>query len=369
MAEPELKPNHVIAGSFKYQVEYNYRQEWILENYDMLTTIRPGMDPRMVIRSQSFYSPCDGNDYEWQLILYPNGFEDKTHVSLFVEYLDQDNVIASVRLSILDAERNSYVEAFVRGRNFHARDRVYGATRLLPKYLLDEPYGVVTKNQELHVVCEVSLDHVPKQSRRLLHLTWRAIEFESYARLYNEGLPGADKDVVLTTSDKKKLYLHKLILQSRSQILKTMLELKKPENGKINIYIEDYDYKTLKEVCRFIYCGRVEVIDGVAADMLVAAKSLEMPGLAHICEQCLIDHITPDKAMDYLQLAERAHSENLKHKTLNYIAFNSAKVIRAKEEDFEESCEKLKKKTVAELLQVMSDMINREEDDDDDDDL
>ncbi|CAB0029536.1 unnamed protein product [Trichogramma brassicae] len=183
MAEPELKPNQVIAGYFKYQVEFKYRQEWILENYDALTTIRPGMDPRMVIRSQSFYSPCDGSDYEWRLILYPNGLEDKTHVSLFVEYLDDDNVIASVRLSILDAERNSYVEAFVRGKNFHARDRVYGAARLLPKYLLDEPYGVITKNQELHVVCEVCLDHVPKHSRRLLHLTWRAIEFESYARL------------------------------------------------------------------------------------------------------------------------------------------------------------------------------------------
>jgi hypothetical protein len=71
--------------------------------------------------------------------------------------------------------------------------------------------------------------------------------------------------------DGQVLKAHKLILMSRSSVFKAMFSHDTLEAAKNRVVIRDFDFKTIQELLRYIYCEKVENLDEIALDLMAAA--------------------------------------------------------------------------------------------------
>jgi speckle-type POZ protein len=137
-----------------------------------------------------------------------------------------------------------------------------------------------------------------------------------YEKLFNNE---KFSDFVLITSDEKQIPVHKNILSIRSPVFETMMETKMLESKEGRAKIDDIDGKALMEFLRFVYCGRVEGIDDVAAELIYAASKYDLPDLKPLCVASMTSKLTMDNAIDTMMLAD-LHGENqLKKFCIDYV--------------------------------------------------
>jgi speckle-type POZ protein len=67
------------------------------------------------------------------------------------------------------------------------------------------------------------------------------------------------------------LKAHKSVLSARSEVFKAMFEHDTKESRDNQVVITSFDLPTMKELLRYIYCGRVLNIKKYALDLLPAA--------------------------------------------------------------------------------------------------
>ncbi len=83
------------------------------------------------------------------------------------------------------------------------------------------------------------------------------------------------KDMVLSDVELEVegqiLKAHKLILMSRSSVFKAMFSHDTLEAAKNRVVIKNFDFQTIQELLRYIYCEKVENLESVALDLIAAA--------------------------------------------------------------------------------------------------
>ncbi len=92
------------------------------------------------------------------------------------------------------------------------------------------------------------------------------------------------KDMVLSDVELevggKVLKAHKVILMSRSSVFKAMFSHDTLEAAKNRVVINDFDFQTIQELLRYIYCEKVENLETVAFDLLAAADYVSLQNIS-----------------------------------------------------------------------------------------
>jgi len=105
-----------------------------------------------------------------------------------------------------------------------------------------------------------------------------------------------------------------------------MFSLDCKENQENLVHLQDFDSDIVKEMLHFIYTDKVDNLDELAYDLLIAADKYNLEKLKKICAKHLITTITSDNTGDVLAVADIANCERLKQKTIEYIVSNPKNV-------------------------------------------
>jgi hypothetical protein len=167
-------------------------------------------------------------------------------------------------------------------------------------------------------------------------------------------LPWARGDIKLRAAGGSLFPAHRCILGARSPRLAAMIsdvELEQPSCSDQLVPIlelSDLTAETLQEILRYIYTGKVENLDSLAASLLGAAFKCEMPGLGALCERALLETLEAENVAARLLLADEYGCETLKRGALSFIEGHAGRMPKnmawsvmemVKPELFQEACE------------------------------
>ena len=95
------------------------------------------------------------------------------------------------------------------------------------------------------------------------------------------------------------------------------------ENHKNKVKIENIDSRVFQEILRYMYTGKVDGIDTIVKDLLVAADKYMLQGLKKICEEHFKKTLTNENIFEYGLIGDKFNLWSLKKKIINVIAENS----------------------------------------------
>jgi speckle-type POZ protein len=116
---------------------------------------------------------------------------------------------------------------------------------------------------------------------------------------------------IIICSDGIKVLANRIVLAKCSPVFKAMLRLDMIKKESSELTVADIDSKTMQELINFMYTGRVEKIEAVAASLLYAAEKYQVPGLRPICINHIKNTLTGDNVWDALQLADKFNDKFL----------------------------------------------------------
>jgi hypothetical protein len=146
---------------------------------------------------------------------------------------------------------------------------------------------------------------------------------KQYEKMFNNE---SYSDFTLLSSDDDEIFVHKNILSIRSPVFEAMVNTKLQEGADKRAKIDDIEPRSLTELIRFIYSGRVNDIDPIAGELLYAASKYDLQDLKPLCAKSLAANISADNALNTFILADLHEEEDLKRFAMEYVRFNYNKV-------------------------------------------
>lgn len=133
----------------------------------------------------------------------------------------------------------------------------------------------------------------------------------------------------------EKFPCHKVILASRSEVLKAMLVNETDEKLKCQAEVKDARPPIVKVMLDFIYQGKIPVnIKDICGDTLYLATKYDLPGLVEACEVSLFDTLCKENALATLVIIDRHCPESVtRKKVIKYIAENILDIIDSQDWD------------------------------------
>lgn len=112
--------------------------------------------------------------------------------------------------------------------------------------------------------------------------------------------------------------VHKCILSDRSTYFSNEFENDMKEGRENKVVITDVSFEVMQEILRYIYTGKVDYMDDLKVDILIASDKYLMDGLKILCEVALIRDFKIENILDMLKLADKYNSANLRTEGLKF---------------------------------------------------
>lgn len=90
------------------------------------------------------------------------------------------------------------------------------------------------------------------------------------------------------------------------------------EANESRVVIEDFDYETMQELIRFIYCEKVLALDKTALNLLEAADKYNLMKLMKMCEKSLEESMNHDNVTKIWHVADLHLCSELKEKSIAF---------------------------------------------------
>ena len=126
----------------------------------------------------------------------------------------------------------------------------------------------------------------------------------------------------------KKIPAHKGVLATCSAVFEAMFSNDMMEKESNEVKIDDVDEVVFVEMLRFIYTGKVQNPNVLAADLLSVADKYDLEHLKKFSQLEMIKDLCVEQAAKYLVLADLHTADLLKKKTIEFISRNAAAVIK-----------------------------------------
>ncbi|XP_058803666.1 speckle-type POZ protein-like [Phymastichus coffea] len=255
------------------------------------------------------------------LEVYPlgNSRASSTSVSLHLCFESKSRILGSFQLAIMDLKINipSTLKA---GGKFNGTSNTIMGKPDLNQYEFNEISGTLI-NDTLVILCDIAIEIPDSDVTESFHpydewlYKWENIlgDFENLLET------GTFTDVTFTVEN-KIINAHKDILSCRSPVFKAMFEHEMKENAQNSVKVIDIDYEVLREMFRFIYSGKVQNIEKIASNLLIAADKYQLIELKALCENTLYVSVTVDKVVEYLKLTEMCDTIHLQKLLIKFIA-------------------------------------------------
>jgi len=139
-----------------------------------------------------------------------------------------------------------------------------------------------------------------------------------YEKMFNNQ---SFSDFQVITSDGKEIYVHRNILSMRSPVFEAMISSTMIEGSEKKVLINDIEGRTLMELIRFVYSGKVNEIDTIAGELLYAANKYDLQDLKPLCVESLALNLGVDNVLETLVLADLHQEKYLKKFAMDFIKF------------------------------------------------
>ncbi|KAJ8667655.1 hypothetical protein QAD02_009318 [Eretmocerus hayati] len=278
------------------------------------------------------FTLSDTADLYWQIYLIPKPINvtDPEPLGIYLKSLNTVSCFVGYKFYVLD-ERDKkifYVDRWT--REIFAPGAIIGTNNFgIKSKIFELVDNSASKN--LVIICELELmmkniDNRYSVKPNMVNTSewWFKLEaLDCFERLlFNP----QHSDIKFIVKGGKELPAHKNFLAARSPVFDAMLGPNFKESQENEIKIEDMDIEILKEILRFIYIGKVNKIDHLLQDLLIAADRYQLEGLKEICKQRLYETLSIDNAIDYLKVADLFHLKQFKKFILNFICLNGEKM-------------------------------------------
>ena len=119
---------------------------------------------------------------------------------------------------------------------------------------------------------------------------------------------------------------HKVILASRSQVFKTMLEADMKEKMSGEIEIKNMDHEVLDDLLKYIYSGVAPNIEAHSQKLFAAADQYQLEKLKELCELKLCSRFDVSNCIDLLIFGDLYNAQKLKTSALEFVSRNIHKM-------------------------------------------
>ncbi|CAG9797118.1 unnamed protein product [Chironomus riparius] len=292
---------------------------WKLQNFssDLL-------DSRNVVNLPSLYSP------EFKLIL-SNSFatkwkflaiRNKTELTLYLKRVDDvsrryfsagGHYIVKYEVQIKDQINNKCLKRTHGKAEIHHFEEKLGKIINLKDCTRPRAYRILYSST-VHIVVHLEVIQKEIDISAALNSTLSS----HYEKMFNNK---SFSDFQVITSDGKEIYVHRNILSIRSPVFEAMITSAMKEGTEKKVLIDDIDGRTLMELIRFVYSGKVYEIDSIAPELIYAANKYDLQDLKPLCVESLALNINIDNALETFVLADLHQEKYLKKFSMDFIKF------------------------------------------------
>jgi len=275
----------------------------------------------------------DNKITKWRVQLFPRGeIEDKIdHISLYLEKLTTEKeVILNYVLYYLDASKVKRKMKELGVTKFETNDNrsTWGWGEIIDR----KDLSLYTQDDVLTLILEITIMGKTKKSIEFIDSgeKYSALK-ENYHKKQLERdfqtlfLSKDHADVIIRCGD-KVFDCHKVILASRSQVFKTMLEADMKEKMSGEIEIKNMDHEVLDDLLKYIYSGVAPNIDAHSQKLFAAADQYQLEKLKELCELKLCSRFDVSNCIDLLILGDLYNAQKLKASALEFVSRNIHKM-------------------------------------------
>lgn len=144
-----------------------------------------------------------------------------------------------------------------------------------------------------------------------------------YEKMFNNK---SFSDFQIVTSDGKEINVHKNILSIRSPVFEAMITSTMKEGTEKKVVIDDIEGRTLMELIRYVYSGKVHEIDSIATELLYAADKYDLQDLKPLCVESLALNIRVENALEIFVLADLHQERYLKKFAMDFVKFKYVEI-------------------------------------------
>jgi len=287
-----------------------------------------------VLNSEEFtIKGPDDKITKWRVKLVPRGdVEDKIdHISLYLQKLTTEKEVnLNYVLYYLDASKVKRKMKELGVTKFEANGKItsWGWGEIIDRKDLSR----YTQDDVLTLILEITIMGKTKKSIEFTNIR------DEYSTL-NENyhlkqlkrdfqtlfLSKDHADVIVRCGD-KVFDCHKIILASRSQVFKTMLEADMKEKMNGDIEIKNMDKEVLEDLLKYIYSGVAPNIERHAGELFAAADLYQLEKLKEVCEVKLCSRFDLSNCIDLLILGDLHNAQKLKASALEFVSKNLQKM-------------------------------------------
>lgn len=325
---PRKRSNNVWAITTRDFSEISFK--WTIERFSLYPD-----ETEDLVESPLFGG--DGEDESWRLQLFPGGNREecKGFVSLHLLYIGSSVITVDFEMKIEDANGKlvDHVAEEAESENsfshsvFEADDG-WGYCKFIERKKLFGDAKDLLPNDTLTVVCRMKVYADPIDRIEPQNTAVHPVKFTSSRNLLAD-LYDTKKmsDITFIVKD-MKIPAHKCVLVTCSTVFDAMLSNAMKERESNEVKIDDVEEDVFTEMLRFIYKGKVENSNVMAADLLSVADKYDLKDLKDFSQQEILKSLSVETAAKYLVLADLYTSDLLKQETIEFIARKSAAVIK-----------------------------------------
>ncbi|KAL7303423.1 hypothetical protein TKK_0004607 [Trichogramma kaykai] len=127
-------------------------------------------------------------------------------------------------------------------------------------------------------------------------------------------------DFKLKTANGKEIPAHRVVLGNFSPVFKAMFSLDMLEKKSQSVDMIDISYDAAVEMLRYFYIGTIESREvSLIIDLLVAADKYQVDELKNECERILSSLLSPESAVDILQVADKYNMKSLEKNAADFL--------------------------------------------------
>lgn len=289
------------------------------------------------IRSPTFRTQYSNKSRQkWSISLYPKGLDeaDEGNIRFNLHNFGPNEVASSFIVSFLnnDNVRVGINEKGYKHHFFLLKESCEYSTCIKESFLRD-PKNNMLKDKKLTVLCNI----IFKENTDIIEdkkiLNQKCARSQEDLHRFEKVLENKKFSDVTITADGKIFKLHKCILSSCSDVFDAMFTSDVKEKNDNLVEITDIKSEILEEFFHFIYTGKVNRIEDIVCELLIAADKYSVESLKSLCEETMGNDLTNNNVIRYLNLAIMNDAEKLKNDTIKWISSNFEKLIGNSEFD------------------------------------
>lgn len=290
-------------------------------------------EPEDYVKSPTFSITIDEKETKWNMLFYPKG-TSATHEksgAVFIRIVGNGEALVGVSFSLLNHDYEE-ISQKVAGKHLFSRPENYhlGFHNFTTESFIFDPKNRLIKNNKITFMCKIYsyLSNVLSTKEMKNSISLNALN--DYGKLLEDQECSEYSDFTILV-DEKSFHLHKCILATRSPVFQAMFRHDMIEKNSGTVKIQDIRPEVFHELILFIYTGKVNNLEEMAPELLVAADKYSFEDLKMLCEEFMCHHITEDNALEYASVANIHSYEKLKPEVDKFIASNLKKFLNKPE--------------------------------------